>query len=96
MADIIINAILQAKPGKETFLREELVKVIAPSRAEDGCIQYTLHEDINKKNTFVFYERWKNEEALLSHLETSHYKHYRSQTEQLLESREVHRLKEIR
>ncbi len=54
MADIIINAILQAKPGKETFLREELVKVIAPSRAEDGCIQYTLHEDINKKIHLFF------------------------------------------
>ena len=81
MAEIIINAILQAKTGKQIFLREELLKVRAPSRAEDGCIQYKLHEAIDKESTFVFFERWKNEEALLSHLETSHYKYYRKQTE---------------
>lgn len=43
MSEVIINAILQAKPGKEEELRSELVKVIEPSREEKGCIQYTLH-----------------------------------------------------
>ena len=53
MSEVIINAILQAKPGKEEELRSELVKVIEPSREEKGCIQYTLHQDTDKAGTFV-------------------------------------------
>ena len=96
MSEIIINAILQAKPGKEEELRSELVKVIEPSREEKGCIQYTLHEDTDKAGTFVFYEKWKSQKDVEAHIETPHYQQYRQQTELLIESRAVHRLQEVR
>ncbi|KWU53371.1 putative quinol monooxygenase [Priestia megaterium] len=96
MSEIIINAILQAKPGKEEELRSELVKVIKPSREEKGCIQYTLHQDTDKAGTFVFYEKWKSQEDVEAHIETPHYQQYRQQTELLIESRAVHRLQEVR
>ncbi|MBY0007505.1 MULTISPECIES: putative quinol monooxygenase [Priestia] len=95
MSEIIINAILQAKPGKEEELRSELVKVIEPSREEKGCIQYTLHQDTDKAGTFVFYEKWKSKEDVEAHIETPHYQQYRQQTEPLIESRAVHRLQEV-
>ncbi|MCQ9285051.1 antibiotic biosynthesis monooxygenase [Priestia aryabhattai] len=96
MSEIIINAILQAKPGKEEELRSELVKVIKPSREEKGCIQYTLHQDTDKAGTFVFYEKWKSQKDVEAHIETPHYQQYRQQTELLIESRAVHRLQEVR
>jgi len=96
MSEIIINAILQAKPGKEEELRSELVKVIEPSRGEKGCIQYTLHQDTDKAGTFVFYEKWESKEDIEAHIETPHYQQYRQQTESLIESRAVHRLQEVR
>jgi quinol monooxygenase YgiN len=92
---IIINAILKAKPGKEQQLREELGKVLPPSRAEEGCVNYTLHESMDDKGTFVFYETWKDEESLQSHTETAHYKAYRQNVADLLDAREVYRLKEV-
>lgn|SRR4051812_48826170 len=95
MGEITINAVLKAKPGKEELLRAELLKMIEASRAEDGCVQYTLHESTEDKETFVFYERWKDEKALTFHIETEHYEYYRQQTEQLLEKRDVYRLQII-
>lgn len=71
MSEVIINAILQAKPGKEEELRSELVKVIEPSREEKGCIQYTLHQDTDKAGTFVFMRNGKAKKMLkltLKHL----------------------------
>ncbi|QGQ45676.1 putative quinol monooxygenase [Metabacillus sediminilitoris] len=95
MSEIIINAVLKAKPGKGELLRTELLNIIEASRAEDSCLQYTLHESVENNDTFVFYERWKDEKALATHIETDHYKHYRQQTEQLLEKRDVYRLQII-
>jgi quinol monooxygenase YgiN len=92
---ITINAILKAKQGKEELLRSELLKVIGPSRAEEGCLNYSLHESTENNSTFVFYETWKNEESVKHHIETKHYKQYRQNTETLIEQREVYRLKMI-
>jgi len=92
---IIINAILKAKQGKEAELKEELLKVIEPSRNEPGCSHYTLHESLDDKGTFVFYEGWQGEEAIKAHIESPHYIDYRKNTEQLIASREVYRLAKL-
>lgn len=95
MKEIIINVVLKAKSGKGEMLRAELLNLVEASRNEDGCIQYTLHESVENKDTFVFYERWKDEEALAFHINTEHYKYCGQQTEPLLEKQEVHRLQII-
>ncbi|MBM7650190.1 quinol monooxygenase YgiN [Bacillus ectoiniformans] len=92
---ITITAILKAKTGKEELLREQLIKVISPSRQEAGCIEYILHASIENKNEFVFYETWQDEESLLKHIESKHYQAYRQGTEDLIESRNVYRLEKI-
>ena len=93
---IIINAVLKAKSGKGELLRNELLNLVETSRVEDGCIQYTLHESVENKDTFVFYERWKDEEALAFHINTDHYKYCSQQTEQLLEKQELYRLQIVK
>ncbi|MFF2176134.1 putative quinol monooxygenase [Lysinibacillus sp. NPDC058147] len=92
MNEIIITAVLKAKSGKGELLKKELLNLVEASRAEDGCIQYTLHESVENRDTFVFYERWKDEEALTFHINTEHYKYCGQQTEPLLEKQEIHRL----
>ncbi|MED1205799.1 putative quinol monooxygenase [Heyndrickxia acidicola] len=92
---VIITAILKAKPGKEPLLREELKKVLPASREEEGCVKYTLHESLDDKGTFMFYEIWKDETALQHHMEAPHYKEYRKNVADLLETREVYRLEEV-
>ncbi|QQZ58979.1 antibiotic biosynthesis monooxygenase [Paenibacillus sonchi] len=92
MTVITICAILKAKSGKEEQLLGELLKLIEPSRAEKGCIQYKLHQSIEEKGTFVFYEIWADEYAINEHVNTEHYITYRKNIETIIDTMNVYRL----
>lgn len=92
MENIVITAIIKSKPDYENELFEVLHQVVHPSRNESGCITYKLHKSLDEQGVFVFYEIWQDEESLKKHIESNHYKAYRLQAEQLIESRNVHRL----
>lgn len=47
---------------------------IEPTRAEEGCSRYELHRVAGENFSFVVYERWKNLDALKSHMEAAHTK----------------------
>ena len=95
MEAITVTAILRAKPGKAQDLREELIKVVEPSRREPGCLEYILNESLEDPNTFIFYERWENAEAAQAHLDCEHYKEYRIVTEKFIASRDVYRMQPV-
>lgn len=92
---VTIKAFLQAEPGKEEDLRTELKKALAPSRAEKGCLEYVLYESEAQDGVFIFSEQWKDEEAVQQHIQTEHYQAYRENTENLVVSREVYKLKPV-
>ncbi|NBD27260.1 putative quinol monooxygenase [Paenibacillus glycinis] len=92
MSAITIVAILKARKGNERLLRDELLKVAAPSRAEAGCLDYVLHESAEHPEQFVFYETWQDQAALDAHIASSHYRAYRQAAEAWLDTREVYRL----
>jgi quinol monooxygenase YgiN len=58
-----VIAFLEAKPGKESELKQRLEDVVEPSRAENTCLEYRLHQDLNNPAQFVIYENWKSKEA---------------------------------
>lgn len=58
-----VMCIVEAKPGKEEELKQQLMNVIEPSRKESTCLEYHLHEDINNSARFVLYEKWESKEA---------------------------------
>jgi quinol monooxygenase YgiN len=64
---IHIVAILKAKPGQESELRQALLTLIPPVLQEPGCIQYTLHESLDHPGHFVFYEAWADQAAIDRH-----------------------------
>lgn len=92
---ITIKAFLQAQPGKEEALKKELKKAIAPSRAEAGCLEYVLLESEAQDGVFIFSEKWKDEEAVQQHIQSEHYQAYRENTENLVTSREVYKVKPV-
>lgn len=94
MEPIVITAILKAKENMEDRLLAELLKVQEGSRREAGCINYDLHQSI-EDGTFVLHETWKDNDALESHVGSSHYQEYRTNTADLLSKREVYKLKAI-
>lgn len=51
---------------------DSLEKMMAASRAEDGCIDYTFARDICDPSVIVLFERWRDDEALAAHNASPH------------------------
>jgi quinol monooxygenase YgiN len=68
----------------------ELMKLIEPTRQEQGCIEYTLHSDNQEPAVFVFYETWENRSALDRHMNSAHFRTYISAVEGMIAEKEVH------
>ncbi|MGE7989366.1 putative quinol monooxygenase [Lysinibacillus fusiformis] len=95
MTNIILCAILKAKSGQKEKLRNELLKLVEPSRAEKGCIEYKLHQSLEEDRTFLFYEIWASEREINEHVNTEHYKEYEKNKEAIIDSMDVYRLENL-
>ena len=78
---LTIVARIEAKPDQIELVKSELIKLIEPTRAEAGCIQYDLHQDNNQPEVFLFYENWETRELWQAHMENEHLKAYMAATE---------------
>lgn len=56
MTALTIVANIIAKPNSVELVKAELLKLIDVTRAEEGCINYELHQDNENPAHFVFYE----------------------------------------
>jgi quinol monooxygenase YgiN len=71
---IIILAQMTAKPGKEEALKEACLAMVEPTRKEEGCFCYNLHQSKRDKGHFMFYEQWAGNDAIKAHNATAHMK----------------------
>jgi quinol monooxygenase YgiN len=55
---LTLTVTFQARPGKEAELLGVLTGLLAPTRAEAGCINYDLHIAPDDPSKFLFYENW--------------------------------------
>lgn len=62
----------EVKESKIEFVKSELLKLIEPTRAEEGCVQYDLHQDIDNPSIFMFYEIWDTKASWLEHDSKKH------------------------
>jgi quinol monooxygenase YgiN len=81
---LTVVAIMKAQPGKDAALKEELQRLVAPTRKELGCINYDLHQDIEDPAKFVFHENWTGKAHLEAHLNSPHLQAFRSKANDLL------------
>ena len=51
---VTVIAFHKARPGKEAALKESLLALCAPTRAEKGCIKYDLHESADDRRCLCF------------------------------------------
>ncbi|MDB4335123.1 antibiotic biosynthesis monooxygenase [bacterium] len=63
-----VVARMTAKPGRDKFVRKELIKLVEESRVEEGCITFNLHQDNVDDHVFLIYENWANYELLKKHM----------------------------
>lgn len=71
---VTIVARFKAKPGLEEQLKQDLLEMLTPTRAEAGCITYDLHISTTDPSLFVLYEIWQDQAALNAHFATSYSK----------------------
>ena len=70
-----------AKDGCEDKMKELLTAMVAPSKAETGCLFYEIFQHENNLNKFMAVETWENEEALDGHKASDHYRIYKTSYE---------------
>ncbi len=82
---LTVVAQFKTKKGKEEQARQVLMSLIAPTRAEKGCIDYVLHQDPKDPSRFLFYENWTSQAALDQHMKTPHLQKLAAQAEELFD-----------
>ena len=70
-----------AKEGDEAKMKELLIAMVEPSKAEDGCILYDIYQYENNHRKFMAVETWRDEAALDGHKASAHYAVYKSSYE---------------
>ena len=69
---LTITAEIIARPGKRELVKKALLKLIAPTLAEEGCLNYDLHQDNETPDRFFFYENWATRDHWLAHNKSVH------------------------
>ncbi len=78
---LTIVAKILAKTEKRELVKSELIKLIEITRAEEGCINYDLHQDNENPDLFLFYENWESRELWQKHMNNSHLAEYSKATD---------------
>ena len=71
---MIVVARLKAQEGKEAILETALRNMVKKVASEDGTETYTLHKSGKEPTLFMFYEKYKDADALKYHSATPHFK----------------------
>lgn len=95
MSKLTVVAKVVAKRECLESVKNELLKLITPTRKENGCIEYNLHQDNEEPAVFIFYETWENLASLESHMNTDHFKNYVNAVGSMLEEKVVHKMTRI-
>jgi len=92
---LTVVAKILAAPGKGELVKSELLKLLAPTREEKGCINYDLHQDNGNENLFFFHENWESKELLQAHLKSPHIGAYLKATDGAVEEFSISELTQI-
>jgi quinol monooxygenase YgiN len=85
----VINARIRVKEdGIQQFI--SLAKVmIEKSNAEPGCLVYQLYQEVGNQTSFIFYEKYINQQAIENHNASAHFKNFIVQITDLLAEKSI-------
>jgi quinol monooxygenase YgiN len=72
MQEVIVVARAVARPGSRDQVERLLREVIAPTRAEQGALVYSIGRSTGEPDVFTAIERWRTEADLQRHLASDH------------------------
>ena len=76
MANLVNLVSVTTDPTIKDELLNKLWTNVHAARKEEGCFQFEVSVKNNDPNTFVFYEVYKDEAALILHREQSYFIEY--------------------
>jgi quinol monooxygenase YgiN len=85
---LTLVVMLRAKEGQHLLLEAELRALVAPTRKEEGCLQYDLHRAADQPGAYLFHEVWESREHHTAHTRTSHFLRWNARKDSLLASKE--------
>lgn len=90
---LVVNVLVKEEFREE--IKSELLKLVGPTRGEEGNIAYDLHQDNENPNLFLFHEKWVNQEYLDKHSQSSHIAAYRVASKDKLENVSAYKMTEL-
>jgi len=86
---IHLTAIVRAKDEHREEVAAALKHMVQETRKEEACELYDLHQGIEDKNLFTFYEIWKSEEGLAAHNQQPYIKAFGELAKEKLQEKPV-------
>ena len=86
---VTLVVILRSKEAQHLLLEAEIRALIAPTRKEEGCLQYDLHHSIDQPSLFLLHEVWATRAHHTAHTKTPHFLRWDARKDSLLASREI-------
>jgi quinol monooxygenase YgiN len=75
---LVVAGTVRVPPGAVDRLRPHMAKMMAASRAEDGCRAYGYAEDVTEPGLIHVFEVWRDQAALDAHFTTAHMAEWRA------------------
>lgn len=69
---IRVIARVRAARGRESTVEVALRGLLAPTRAEPGCVRYELFQNVEAPGDFIVDEEWRDEAAHALHMRSEH------------------------
>jgi quinol monooxygenase YgiN len=93
--EIICIAQFTAKEEEKEQLKQSLIELLEPTRNEEGCISYQLHENIENSKIFTMIEKFKNKDAFDFHEQQPYLENFKNIVGNLVDSVDVSIYKNI-
>jgi len=70
---LIVGARYVVSEGHDSTVARLLRKNAEASRAEPGCLEFSVYQEIDDPRAFLLYERYTSEDAFQAHRRTPHF-----------------------
>ena len=89
MKYITVIADIKVKDEEIEFVKQELCKLVYPTRCEYGNVNYSFYQDKHDPSFFHSYENWINRDAIEKHLKSRHIQNYFEKTKDAVTNFEI-------
>ena len=69
---IVIAGTVRVPPENLAGLKPHMLRMLAASRAEDGCLTYSYGEDVAEPGLIRVFEVWRDQAAIDAHFQAPH------------------------